>query len=61
MGGAANTGQPARWRLALSDGTHWGSVMLATQLNDLMAANPIDRGHIVRLNEFIVNNISNKK
>ena len=58
---STNAGQAPRWRLALSDGTHWVSVMLATQLTSLMETNPIDRGHVVRVLEYLGNPIQNKR
>lgn len=35
--------------------------MLATQLTSLMETNPIDRGHVVRVLEYLGNPIQNKR
>ena len=42
-----------RWRLALSDGTHWCTAMLASQLNDLVRSGELVNGTVLRLNEYL--------
>lgn len=57
----SNPDAPPRFRLAISDGIHYQQAMLATQLNALVADNHIQLNCLVRLNDFICNNLQNKR
>jgi enterochelin esterase-like enzyme len=59
--GSNTTGAAERFRLILSDGVHWAQAMLATQLNDLVKNDQIQVHTVLRLQEFIVNNVQNRK
>lgn len=48
-------GQEERWKVILSDGTHFLSGMCATQLNHLVHKGVIAQNSIICVNEFIVN------
>lgn len=50
-----------RYRLAISDGVHFQQAMLATQLNVLINEGKISLYCLVRLNDFICNNLQNKR
>ena len=50
-----------RYRLGLSDGAHWCSAMLATQLNDLVHDRRVDVGTFVRLDDYLVKTLSGRK
>lgn len=56
-----NTSNSERFRLAMSDGQVWMSGMLATQLNELVRTNQVGPGVIVKVEEFITNELQNKK
>lgn len=58
---AANPDAPPRYRLAISDGVHYQQAMLATQLNALITDNQIQLNSLVRLNDFICNNLQSKR
>lgn len=58
QGGAAPSD---RYRLIVSDGEHWTSAMLATQLNHLIQQGQITTFSVFKLNEFICNNVQNRK
>lgn len=47
--------------LVISDGVHYIQGMLATQLNELVSGGALQSGSIIRLNEYICNEISGKK
>ncbi|TPX51284.1 hypothetical protein SeLEV6574_g00408 [Synchytrium endobioticum] len=49
-----------RYRLIVSDGTHFIQSMLATQLNFLMDRDQVGRNSIIRLNKHITNKVPNK-
>ncbi|KAD3641848.1 hypothetical protein E3N88_31072 [Mikania micrantha] len=49
-----------RYRLLLSDGSFYQQGMLATQLNDLVRSQQLQRGSIVQLNEFVTNTIRDR-
>lgn len=57
----SNPDAPPRYRLAISDGVHYQQAMLATQLNTLISDNVIQLNSLVRLNDFISNNLQNKR
>lgn len=60
--GAAPAGPPPeRYRLGVSDGTHWCSAMLATQLNGLVNGGSIDVGTMLRLDDYLVNTLNGRK
>eukprot|EP00571_Detonula_confervacea_P014379 CAMPEP_0172303124 /NCGR_PEP_ID=MMETSP1058-20130122/4695_1 /TAXON_ID=83371 /ORGANISM="Detonula confervacea, Strain CCMP 353" /LENGTH=635 /DNA_ID=CAMNT_0013013833 /DNA_START=117 /DNA_END=2024 /DNA_ORIENTATION=+ len=48
-------GGDERWKVILSDGTHFLSGMCATQLNSLVHSGAISQHCILKVNEFIVN------
>lgn len=49
-----------RFRIGVSDGTHWASVMLATQLNALIANGEIDDHTILRLDDTLNQQVNGK-
>lgn len=53
-------GSSARYRLAISDGTHFQQAMIATQLNFLITENRIQVNSLVRLMEIICNAVQDK-
>lgn len=59
--GAAAAGGAERYRLGVSDGAHWCSAMLATQLNDLVRDGRVDVGTVLRLDDYLVNVLSGRK
>lgn len=46
-----------RYRLMLSDGMYCQQGMLATQLNDLVVSQQLQKGSVVQLMDFVCNNI----
>lgn len=53
---------PSLSRLVISDGEHYIQAMLATQLNHLVApAGPLQASSILKLHEYICNEISSRK
>lgn len=56
---AQNTAE--RYRMMLSDGTHTQQAMLATQMNLIVKSGALQKGSIVRLNEFICNVIQGRR
>ncbi|KAJ4779252.1 Replication A 70 kDa DNA-binding subunit [Rhynchospora pubera] len=50
-----------RYRMLLSDGAHTQQAMLATQLNSLVKEGNLQAGSIVRLNEYICNEIQGRR
>jgi hypothetical protein len=59
--GAAAGAAAERYRLGVSDGAHWCSAMLATQLNHLVTDRKIDVGTFVRLDDYLVNTLGGRK
>lgn len=50
-----------RYRLVLSDGSFYQQGMLATQKNDLVHSQRLQKGSVVRLTQFICNVVQNRK
>jgi replication factor A1 len=50
-----------RYRLSVSDGDHCQQAMLATQLNSLVADGSLELNTVLRMNDFIANEIANKR
>jgi replication factor A1 len=50
-----------RWRVVLSDGTHFIQSMLATQLNPMVNNNEIVKGVLIRLGQYTMNKMKDKK
>lgn len=50
-----------RYRMLLSDGIHTQQAMLATQLNPMVKSGSLQTGSIVRLNEYICNQIQGRR
>lgn len=58
----SDASKPDRYRLHLSDGVFkHPSAMLATQLNDLISENKIEKNGIVRVTKYICNTVSNRR
>ncbi len=57
----ANPNSPPRFRLAVSDGEKYQQAMLATQLNKLVSDQLIQLNCLVRLNDYICNEVQNKR
>lgn len=58
---SSGTSANPRYRLAVSDGSHYQQAMLATQLNALVASGDIGVNTVLRLNDFIANEVANKR
>ena len=54
-------GQSERYRLAISDGTHWCTAMLASQLNDTVKQGAITNLCLIQLNEYLCNTMQGKR
>jgi replication factor A1 len=50
-----------RWRVVLSDGNHFIQSMLATQLNPLVQSNEIQKGVFIRLLQYTMNKMKDKR
>ena len=50
-----------RYRLALSDGTHWCSAMLATQLNELVRTGELGNGSYIKLQDYLCNRVQHRQ
>lgn len=50
-----------RYRLVLSDGSYYQQGMLATQKNELVHSGRLQKGSIVKLHQFICNDVQNRK
>ena len=50
-----------RYRLVLSDGSHYGQGMLATQKNELVHAGRLQKGSLVKLTQYICNVVQSRK
>ena len=48
-------------RLVVSDGQYYMQAMLATQLNDLVTNNELQKFCVVRLDEYICNSVQDRK
>lgn len=46
-------GAGERYRLAISDGQHWCTAMLASQLNDFVKNGEVINGCLLKLNEYL--------
>lgn len=57
---AAATGAE-RYKLAISDGRHWCTAMMATQLNELAKTNQIHNNTTMRLDDYLSNAVQGKK
>jgi len=58
-----NTAQQSgseRYRLLLSDGTHYQQGMLGTQLNGLVKAGKLQKGSIVQLKQYVCNPVQER-
>lgn len=55
-----NNSAKERYRLILSDGVHTQQGMLATQRNDLVRSQKLQKGSIVQLTQFMCNVIQNR-
>jgi replication factor A1 len=58
---ASNNGAATRHRLVISDGEHYMQAMLATQLNDLVEGNQLAAHCVIKLSEFICNQVQARK
>lgn len=58
---ASGTSTSDRWRLVLSDGRHFSQSMLATQQNEMIESGELQEGCLIRLMDYIVNVVHNKK
>ncbi|KXS09224.1 replication factor-a protein [Gonapodya prolifera JEL478] len=54
-------GQTARYRIMMSDGTHFIQGMLATQLNDILTSGVLQRNGLFRLTEYVLNTVSTRR
>ena len=50
-----------RWRVVLSDGAFFIQSMLATQLNPMVANNEIVKGGLIKLGQYTMNKMKDKK
>ena len=58
---SASASSTERWRLVLSDGSHFVQSMLGTQLNTLILTNQIVKGGLIRLLSYTMNKMKDKK
>lgn len=58
---SAQPGTGDRFRFMASDGHHQVSCMLATQLANLVSSSQLCDNTVLRVDDFICNNISGKK
>ena len=58
---AGRSHETDRYRLGLSDGQLWGTAMLATQHNHLVKDNVIKVGTMLRLDDYLVNEMQGRK
>ena len=61
IGGSANGAGGDRYRVIISDGRHFAQSMVTTQLNELIETNQLQKYSIVKLTEYICNNVQNRK
>jgi replication factor A1 len=54
-----NSGE--RWRIVLSDGVYFIQSMLATQLNPLVNNNEILKGGLIKLGQYTMNKMKDKR
>ena len=57
---AANSGQPNRFRVIISDRECYIQGMLATQLNHMIEGEELKTHNIVRINQFMINGVKGK-
>lgn len=50
-----------RYRLAISDGQHWCTAMLASQLNDVVKNEGVVNSSLIQLNEYLCQNMQGKR
>ncbi|KAK4526405.1 hypothetical protein GAYE_SCF23G4319 [Galdieria yellowstonensis] len=56
-----NVPQTERYRMVLSDSRHYQQSMLSTQLNGLVKEQKVQTGCLVRLQEYVVNDVAQKR
>jgi replication factor A1 len=56
-----STGGSDRYRLIVSDGIHYMQSMLATQLNDLIVDDKLQRNGYIQVDKYVVNNVQGKR
>jgi replication factor A1 len=52
---------PDRWRVVVSDGTNYANSMLATQLNNLVTDDEIQKCGFIRVDSFTINKMKEKR
>jgi replication factor A1 len=57
----SNNTNATRYRLVISDGEHYMQAMLTTQLNDLVEGNQLAAHCVIKLSEFICNQVQPRK
>ncbi|KAJ8097814.1 hypothetical protein POJ06DRAFT_226964 [Lipomyces tetrasporus] len=57
---SAQAGGPRRFRFVLSDGDHFVQCMLATQLNDIVLNNRVERGHTIKVRQYTPSEMKEK-
>jgi len=58
---AAATNPVERYRVVLSDGTHYIQAMITTQLNGLIHSGDLAKGKLIRLNAYSISKMKEKK
>lgn len=61
QGSSATAAGAERYKLAISDGRYWCTAMMATQLNELAKTNQIHNNTVMRLDEYLSNNVQDKR
>ena len=61
QGSSATAAGAERYKLAISDGRYWCTAMMATQLNELAKTNQIHNNTVLRLDEYLSNNVQDKR
>ncbi|KAK9333945.1 hypothetical protein V1520DRAFT_323270 [Lipomyces starkeyi] len=57
---STQAGGPRRFRFVLSDGDHFVQCMLATQLNDIVLNNRVERGHTINVRQYTPSEMKEK-
>lgn len=52
---------PPRFRLAISDGEHWCTAMLATQMNEKVSKGLVGNLSVMRLTDYLTSFSQDKK
>lgn len=57
----ASTNGSDRYRLIVSDGIHYMQAMIATQLNDIIMDDKLQRNGYIQVEKYVTNNVQDKR